>query len=797
MIYPKTFEEKLEFYKVRELIKKNCAGNLGSNKVDNIGFSSNYEEVRTLLNQTEEFRKILISAEPFPAMEYLDFGPYLLKASKIDSFLSDEEFHNLKLSLNTTGNILAFFAKKTAEYPELSLLTVGIYLNPVLLNEINRVIDEHGKVKDNASPELDEIRSSLRKQHFKVRRIMDKMLGEFISEGYSNDDATVTIRNGRLVLPVRSEYKRNTGGFIHDESASGLTAFIEPANALEINNDIMDLEHQEKREVIKILSRLTDIVRPEIGNLRKGIDFLGMMDFIRAKAKFAITIDAMLPEILKKPAFKWEKARHPLLYLSHQAVGKSIVPLQLILSRENRILIISGPNAGGKSVCLKTVGINQYMMQCGLLVPMSEGSTMGIFNSILVDIGDEQSIENDLSTYSSHLINMKAFLSYAAPKTLFLIDEFGTGTEPQFGGAIAESILDHLLETKAYGVITTHYSNLKKYGEEHPGVANGAMRFDIDKMEPQFILDIGRPGSSFAIEIAAKIGLSETILSEAKKKVGFEHVNYEKLLSELENEKHKLDENIRLFSNREKELKKMVSEYEELKAYLENKKQEIIKEAKIEALEILNEANRTVEQSIREIKESQAEKIITRSAREKIDSNKRKIKAGEKIRKTNPGPKVSAKELKVGSLARIRDQDTVGQIISIKGNISELEAGQLKIRIPLDRLEPVSHNNPLLSGIHRRNASKTGLNMTEKMQHFSDTLDLRGKRGGEAIAELDRYLDEALYLNKKELRILHGKGNGILRKLVREQLLRYDYVESAEDEAIERGGSGITIIILK
>ncbi len=797
MIYPKTFEEKLEFHKIREYIKKNCIGILGSNIVDNISFSSDYGKINTLLNQTEEFRKILVSSEFFPATEYSDFGPYLVKASKIDAYLSDEEFHNLKLSLTTSENILAFFSKNISSYPELSLLTVGIYLNPLLLKEINRVIDEHGKVRDNASPELNEIRSSLRKQHFKVRKIMDRMLGEYITEGYSNEDANVTIRNGRLVLPVRSEFKRNTGGFIHDESASGQTAYIEPASALEINNDILDLEHQEKREVIKILSRLTNIIRPEIGNMRKCIDFLGMIDFIRAKAKWAISIDAVRPEIIKKPAFKWQKARHPLLYLSHRSVNKPVIPLDLILDKDSRILIISGPNAGGKSVCLKTVGIIQYMMQCGLLVPMSESSTMGIFSSILVDIGDEQSIESDLSTYSSHLINMKAFIAYAAQKTLFLIDEFGTGTEPQFGGAIAESILDLLLESKAFGIITTHYSNLKKYGGEHPGVANGAMRFDIDKMEPLFLLDIGRPGSSFAIEIAAKIGLPESILNKAKQKAGYEHVNYEKLLGELEHEKRKLDENIKQFSSRERELKKMVSEYEELRTYLDNKKQEIIKEAKVQAQEILKEANKTVEQSIREIKESQADKTVTRSAREKIENIKRKVRSGERTRNSPLALQRSPKELTVGSMARIRDQDTVGQIISIKGKITELAAGQLIIKIPMDRLEPISMDKLLSVEFSSKKSFNTGLNLTEKMQHFSNTLDLRGRRGNEAIAELDHYIDQALYLNKRELRILHGKGNGILRKLVREQLMQYNFIESVRDEEVERGGDGVTVVTLK
>ena len=796
MLYPKSFEDKLEFGKIREIIGKNCSGSLGATRAGSLAFSSDFDTITLSLKQTIEFKKILTAGEPFPSLDYFDYGTFLVKASKIDAYLSEEEFHNLKLSLSTIGGILNYLSKKTETYTELSLLTVGIYLNPVLLKEIERVIDEHGRIRDNASSELADIRSTLRKQQFRVRRVMEKMLGEFIQEGYSNDDATVTLRNGRLVLPVRSEFKRSTGGFIHDESASGLTAFIEPANALEINNDIMDLEYQEKRELVRILSRLTDLVRPEIANLGKCLEFIGLMDFIRAKARLAIDLDASMPEIVKKPAVKWINARHPLLFLSHKAIKKTVVPLDLSLSAENRILIISGPNAGGKSVCLKTTGIIQYMMQCGLLVPMSEGSTMGIFNSILVDIGDEQSIENDLSTYSSHLINMKAFLAYAAPKTMFLIDEFGAGTEPQFGGAIAESILDNLLQSKAYGIITTHYSNLKKFAGEHPGIVNGAMRFDLDNMEPQFVLDIGRPGSSFAIEIAAKIGLPEQILSKATDKVGVEQVKYEKLIVELENEKRKLDEGLNRLASREKELKKIALEYEELKKYLDNRKQEIIHEAKSQARDILNETNKTVEKTIREIRESQAEKKAVKIAREEIEKVKNKVRT-ETPRKPLKITSASPKDITVGSRVRIKDQETVGQVLSVRGKETEIAVGEVKIKVPLNRLEIVSGAAGKTSKPATRVNLPGGLNVNEKMQQFTHTLDIRGKRGDEAINELDQYLDQALMLNMKEVRILHGKGNGILRKLVREQVMRYNFIQEASDEDVERGGSGITVVRFK
>ncbi|HLF36027.1 MAG TPA: hypothetical protein VI583_17420, partial [Cyclobacteriaceae bacterium] len=482
MLYPANFEQKLGFDKIRELIANNCISAQGTGLAGKIKFLTDRDEIVKLLRQASEFRNLILSGDQFPLSEYFDYGPLLVKASKYDAWLLEEEFHNMKISLSVIEKILHFFSKRSSDYPELALLTVGIYLNPNLLYEINHVIDEHGHMKDNASPELEAVRRALKQHQLRVRRIMEKMLKDFITEGYSNDDANVTIRNGRLVLPVRSEFKRSVGGFIHDESATGLTAFIEPASALEVNNEILDLEHQEKREMVKILSSLTDRIRPEIPNLQNCLKLLGDIDFIRAKARVSLLLEAAVPEIDSKPRLRWSGARHPLLYLSHKSQNKTIVPLDIELTPEDRILIISGPNAGGKSVCLKTVGLIQYMMQCGLPVPLSEASEMGIFTGMLADIGDEQSIENDLSTYSSHLIGMKTFISNSTGNTLFLIDEFGTGTEPQFGGAIAESILEHLIQSMSFGIITTHYTNLKKFAEETSGAINGAMRFDLEKM---------------------------------------------------------------------------------------------------------------------------------------------------------------------------------------------------------------------------------------------------------------------------------------------------------------------------
>jgi DNA mismatch repair protein MutS2 len=540
MLYPANIEEKIGFIKIKEKLTKKCEGEYGKAFINKIKFSSEFETISTLTNQVDEFLKIIQSQESFPGGNYFNIDKYLLKASKFDAYLLCEEFHELKLTLNNVSDILKFFKKRNEEYHQLSLLIVGVYLNPDILHKINKVVDERGNLRNSASEDLLRIRNKLHNIQSKVRGKLEQILKKFASEGYSNDDASITIRNGRLVIPVRAEFKRVVGGFIHDESATGQTAFIEPSSLVEINNDVRDLMHQEKREIIRILTALTDSLRPELKNIHSCSAFLGTIDFIRAKARFALDINGVLPEIQNSVLIDWQEARHPLLFLSYKDSDKNVVPVNIFLSDRERILVISGPNAGGKSVCLQTVGLIQYMFQCGLLVPMYEGSTMGIFQQLFIDIGDEQSIENDLSTYSSHLVNMNYFIQHANRKTLFLIDEFGTGTEPQFGGAIAESILDQLRNKKSFGLITTHYTNLKKYAENHEGIVNGAMRFDIEKMEALFELVIGKPGSSFALEIAEKIGLPGELIRQAKKNIGATHVKFERLLGELEQEKKRI-----------------------------------------------------------------------------------------------------------------------------------------------------------------------------------------------------------------------------------------------------------------
>ena len=803
MLYPSNLEEKLGFDKIKQAIRQKCIGEYGQSYVDNIRFSSDFELIKKLLIQTSEFVKILQSGLPFPGGEYHNISKHLIKASKIDAYLSDEEFHELKLTLSKTDDLLKFFKKHQEQFEHLTLLTVGVYLNPQLLFTINKIIDESGKIRNSASDELMKIRSKIQELEFKVRGKLERILKKFIKDGYTSEEVNITIRNGRLVIPVRSEFKRVVGGFIHDESASGQTAFIEPSSLVELNNDIRDLYYKEKREIIRILIALTDMIRPEVDNLRKCYEFVGKIDFIKAKALYAIDLNAILPELVNTAKIEWLQARHPILYMSHKISGKPVIPLDITLTHENRILVISGPNAGGKSVCLQTVGLIQYMLQCGLLVPLMEGSNTGIFPRIFIDIGDEQSLENDLSTYSSHLMNMNSFLNLATRKTLFLIDEFGTGTEPQFGGAIAEAILKELSKKKSFGIITTHYTNLKKFAEKTPGVINGAMRFDISKMEPLFELQIGKPGSSYALEIAAKIGLSHEIIQDAKKGIGTSHVNFERLLGELEQEKKEFELQKRKLTLEENKYTKLINEYESLKTDLENNRNKAIKEARREANDIISRANKEIEKTIRLIKEAKADKEKTRIIRKNLEEFKEKNKLSEPPVKKDiikkPKIQVVQGKIEVGDFVRIVDQGSVGQVLNIKRNTAEVAIGDLKSNLMLSRLEKISKKeytgrSEKVSGVSSRVISS---DLNEKLKFFETTLDLRGKRAEEALTILNQYLDEALLLSMNEIRILHGKGDGILRDVIRIHLSQIDFIDRFYDEEVERGGAGISIVHLK
>ncbi|MEM6844420.1 MAG: endonuclease MutS2 [Bacteroidota bacterium] len=802
MLYPKTIEEKIGFDQIRQLLKEHCSSSLGTYYVDKIQFSDDYDHISKLLHQTEEFRQILQEEQSFPSGNYLDVRPQLAKAKTPGIFLLEEEFHQIQLSLDTIIRCQSFFKTSEEEqpYPYLARLSEHVGVPPSLLGNIRKVIDEKGNMRNNASKELQDIRRTMLGEQSRLRKVLDQIMRQARQQGYTLDDASVTIRGGRMVIPIQAEYKRRIKGFVHDESATGQTVYLEPAEVLDINNEIRDLEYRERREVTKILTQLTDELRPHLKELRYAYQFLGMMDFIRAKARLAQQLEAVCPKLEKKRLVEWQEARHPLLYLSHQAQNKPVIPLTIELSADQRILVISGPNAGGKSICLKTVALAQYMLQCGLLAPMNEQSTAGIFQNIFIDIGDEQSLENDLSTYSSHLTNMNYFVKLADQKTLILIDEFGTGTEPQFGGAIAEAILSDLNQKKVFGVITTHYSNLKEFADRADGIINGAMRFDTDKLEPLYQLEMGKPGSSFALEIARKIGLQSSILDQAKELVGIEHVQYEKMLSELENEKNKYEQLTQNLVAKEKRISTTSKEYEELREHLKNERKRILAEAKQEASQLLQNTNQRIENTIRTIKERNAEKESTKQVRQKLEEWKEQVKPKKSEIKPRPKKPDVTKEdgpISEGDAVRVKDNGALGEVVSLKNNQAEILIGALKSTVKLNRLEKVAKQS--LKKIQKEAATSTtsNIDLTEKRAGFSNSLDLRGKRVEEVIPKLEVWVDEAAMFSANELRIVHGKGNGVLREVVRNYLKTHPSISHFQEEHIERGGAGVTLAYLR
>ena len=601
----------------------------------------------------------------------------------------------------------------------------------------------------------------------------------------------MTIRDGRLVVPIQAEFKRRIKGLVVDESTTGKTVYLEPLQVFEHNNEIRELHFAENREIISILTALTILVASEQQQLLAAENYIGNLDFTRAKAKFAIQIGATKPEITNSGNFKLADAVHPILLLSNRKLGLPVVPLSLEINHNQRIIVISGPNAGGKSVAIKTVGLLQLMLQSGMLVPVAEDSTMGIFKEIFIDIGDEQSIENDLSTYSSHLENMKYLLTHCTEKTLFLIDEFGTGTEPQFGGAIAEAILDHLLTLQTRGLITTHYGNLKKFAEENSSIANAAMRFDLEKLVPQYQLEVGRPGSSFALEIAKKIGLPEIVISEAKSRIGQDQVSFEKLVSELELEKQKYDQ-LNLESQQLGDsLKGQRTHYEKLIAELKDKQKRILNEAKVEAQELLTEANQKIEATIRTIQEQKAQKTATQKVRKELKEFKEKHKPKKSARpsavKIIPGP------IQPGDMVRLKDGAAQGEVVSISGKTAEIILGSLKSKVNLNRLQKIGK----ASSPAKPSKVKSNIQLHQKRATFSTQLDIRGFRADEALKAVADFIDQGILLGMNDLRILHGKGDGILRTVIREQLSKDPSVGSIRDEHVERGGAGITLVTLK
>lgn len=799
MIYPENLEVRLGFEYIREKLNTYCLSSLGQFYVEKMKFSTDYQLIDRLATQTAEFKQILESLNTWPSQNYVDVYDSL-KRSKIEGlYLSEQELFDVKTSLNTILECVLFL-KVSEESEFLSIKELQNFtIDKQLINLLEKVIDDNGKLKDNASTALRKIRYSIISESSVLRKTIESVLRSAKEQGFSVKDANPTLRNGRMVIPVRAENKRSIKGLIHDESATGQTTYIEPASVFDINNRIKELLYEENREIIRILTELTTKIRENVDDLYKAYVFLGKVDFIRAKATLAIQLNACKPVIVQKPTIDWRKAYHPLLVLNPRE--RYVVPVELTLNENQRILLISGPNAGGKSVTLKTVGLLQYMFQCGLLVPMEEGSEMGIFKNILVDIGDQQSMENELSTYSAHLYNMTQFVKNTNRSTLFLIDEFGTGTEPDYGGAIAEAILLELNLKKGFGVITTHYANLKEFSDRTEGIVNGAMLYDLKHLTPLYQLEVGKPGSSFAFEIGQKIGLAKHIIQYASKKVGNKKVNYDKELKNLEADSAKIHLKLREAEKKEHELTQLVSDYKDLKESLETRKKEIVNKAKFEAKTLIQDTNKKVEILIKEIRENKADKEKTKILREEIQEFNETIKVEKVKEKLEEGIKIVGGELKVGDEVKIDSQDAIGKITMINGNQVEVLIGQLRLTIKKNRLQKLyiapSYNKNKESTNTSFASSNVGASMISKSTNFNGELDVRGKRTIEALGEVDVFIDQAIITSAKEVRILHGKGDGILRPMIRQHLKGLPHIVSMEDEHIDRGGSGITVITFK
>lgn len=833
MIYPHNFEQKIGFDQIRQLLKGKCLSTLGEERVDEMTFSDNYDEINQRLEQVVEFVRITQEEEDFPAQYFFDVRPSLKRIRVEGMYMDEQELFDLRRSLETIRDIVRFLQQSDEEeetenspYPALRELAGDILVFPQLIARIDSILDKFGKIKDNASAELLRIRRELSATTGSISRSLNSILRTAQSEGYVDKDVTPTMRDGRLVIPVAPGMKRKIRGIVHDESATGKTVFIEPAEVVEANNRIRELEGEERREIIRILTEFSATVRPQVPALLSSYEFLAEIDFIRAKALFGIDIKGLKPSFENQQIVDWFQAVHPLLQMSLAKHDKKVVPLDIILTRDKRILLISGPNAGGKSVCLKTVGLLQYMLQCGMLVSMHERSHAGIFSHIFIDIGDEQSIEDDLSTYSSHLTNMKMMLKSCNGESLILIDEFGGGTEPQIGGAIAEAVLKRFNLKGTFGVITTHYQNLKHFAEDHEGVVNGAMLYDRHEMRALFQLQIGNPGSSFAVEIARKIGLPEEVIADASEIVGSEYIQSDKYLQDIVRDKRYWETKRQNIRKREKQMEDTIARYEQEIQELERSRKEILKKAKEEAERLLQESNAKIENTIRTIKEAQAEKERTRTARqeltdfkqqvenlekaaleEKIARKMEKLREKQERKKDKKAKQANAPEtpvapkvrpIEAGDYVRIKGQTSVGQVMEISGKNAVVMFGLMKTNVKVDRLErtdapkaaPLSSKATFVS-------SETQDRMYEKKLNFKQDIDVRGMRGDEAIQAVTYFIDDAILVGVSRVRILHGTGTGILRTLIRQYLATVPGVAHFQDEHVQFGGAGITVVDLK
>lgn len=845
MLYPQNYEQKVGFNEIRSLLLGHCLSPLGRDRVGQIFFLTDAGQIRLLQSQVHELRTILSVLRDKPQQDFFDLRPAIQRIRIEGTHLEEQEIWDLYRSLCTLHawvEIIRSEEDDKPRWPALQKMLEGVFTFYAVTKRIDQLLDKYGRIKDSASPALATIRSELRRSEGSVSHTLNRILRAAQAEGLVDKDVAPTLRDGRLVIPVAPAMKRRISGIVHDESATGKTVFIEPAEVVEANNRIRELEAEEKREVIRILKEFTETLRGNLKELARAFEGLADIELVRAKACLADQMQAVMPEIGNAPLIDWTMARHPLLEASLRKQGRRIVPLEIALSRRQRILVISGPNAGGKSVCLKTVGLLQYMLQCGLPVPMGENSRTGIFRHLFIDIGDEQSIEDDLSTYSSHLLNMKQMMRSCDPSSLILIDEFGGGTEPTIGGAIAQAILKRYVERGTFGIITTHYQNLKHMAEDTPGLVNGAMLYDRHRMEALFQLQIGNPGSSFAVEIARKTGIPEDVIADATELVGQEYVNADKYLLDITRDKRYWEGKRQTIHERERQMEQTIQRYEQEIAELQGRRKDIIRQAREQAEEIVQRSNAMVERTIREIREAQAEKERTRQVRQELEDfrqqleeeerrgqdedierkmkqieerrrrkeERKKKQAAEGGQQTAVGqPETNApKPLQAGDSVRLKGQSAVGQIVEINGRRATVTFGMMRTIADLGRLERCA---PATSGKEEdtlrlkdkvqqtslKDSLKDGSGyMRERHLNFRQDIDVRGMRGDEALQAVTYFIDDALLVGAAKVRILHGTGSGILRELIRQYLRTVPAVRSAHDEHVQFGGAGITVVEL-
>ena len=861
MIYPNNYENKVSFNEIRELLKSHCQSNMGRERVDAITFLTQHQEVNRQQYQTREFITMTETVDELPPMDFFDLRESFHRMKIEGTYLEENQMWDLKRSLDTLHAFIAIIRKKDDEtdYPALAELSNGVFTFHAVTRRIEQILDKYGKVKDEASAELSRLRHELRRAEGSVGRTLHKILSSVKAEGLVEQDVNPTFRDGRLVIPVSPALKRRIKGIVHDESATGKTVFIEPAEVVEANNMIRELEADERREVIRILQEFTNMLRPNTPELLRAWSFLADLEYTRAKAQLARQIGGITPRVDSHAILDWTMAQHPLLALNLKAHGRKVVPLEIALGtkktlgKEQRILIISGPNAGGKSVCLKTVGLLQYMLQCGLPVPLGENSKCGMFQSIFIDIGDEQSIDDDLSTYSSHLLNMKNMMRSCSHASLLLIDEFGGGTEPAIGGAMAEAILSRFHQKGTFGVITTHYQNLKHFADGHEGVVNGAMLYDRHQMQPLFQLQIGNPGSSFAVEIARKIGIPEDVINDASQIVGQDYIDADKYLQDIVRDKRYWEGKRQNIHQQEKQMQQTIARYEDEVTDLHQQRRDIIRKAREEAQQIIADANARIEATIREIREAQAEKERTREARSDLQEFKdaladesimngtndveaiekkmrqieerRKRKAERKAKKAtqaqsalssgNAGISTSTSsstnttasgmnqgstskgepEIVPGIFVRIKGQTSAGRVETIDGKRVTVVFGTMRTIVDIKRLVPSEPpKQESLQQVATYLSKETRDDMHQRKLNFHQDIDVRGMRGDEALQAVSYYIDDAILVGASRVRILHGTGNGILRTLIRQYLKTIPSITSARDEHVQFGGAGITIV---